>query len=244
MTFITEKTIPWTPATNSHVDQFRNEFDRIYDNSIDLDTRLNDFKDYATTLIAGIIQGELYVNKTNNTLGIRTGRYEVNEKVVKLLSDLPLSFTANNYGNNAAENEHWYYTLLDENGQGRLQMAEGNPVLDNLSVDSVTDQSGGVARIQFRNSPDLSGVTVGNVFYSGDLSGANAGYFAVSGIDDVNNWIDIKNNQVVNTPAVTDPIGTGRLTSQLNDQYTPTPVFDALRQGLLYRRSSYSGNHL
>ena len=241
MAFDNNKTRIWDRQTLNDGELFDDEFERVYTNLNDLNGRVINLNDGITNLtsiqeshVAGILQGGAYWDKTGGAEGniaIRGGRYEVAGKLITLNADITLNPVNNNYGNDATEPNYWYYTLMDQSGNMRTQLAQGTMILDALEINSVSDLGGGNHQITFRNNPLLDQTMVGKIFRSDDLAHGNSGLFKITVVEEADFRIQLENNKGSAIPADTNPVGTGGIYESVPFVNTPNPAFSIPRQG-------------
>ena len=189
-----------------------------------------------SSTIASGIQGGLEPGSTLNPPRVSTGFYGVRERVLKFTDSEEITYLSHCYGNDVPEPGNWYYTLISDQAAPRRQLATGADLLTGLTIDSIADRSGGIARITFRNAPDLSGVQINDIYRTDDTRGigistANQGLFLITGTDNTTKWIEIKNNRLEAIPAEASSLGVGAVYEPIPETLTPRPQFSDLHQG-------------
>ena len=241
MAFNNSKTKTWDRQTLNDGDLFDYEFDRVYTNLNDLDGRVLSLNNGVSTLtqitrtnVAGLLQGDIFWDKSNGgegAIALRAGRYEVLGSLITLNINVSLNPVNNNYGNDEKIQNYWYYTLIDNNGNFRTQLATGPSLMSGLAVNAVSDLGGGNIQINFSSNPALTQAMVGGIFRSDDLANDNAGLFVIDEVNEAGFWIKLKNNRGNAVPAGASPLGSAEIFESVPVLNTPNPSFTVNRQG-------------
>lgn len=185
----------------------------------------------------GLIAGGLVDNGVNPP-SIQPGRYRVGGKLFSFSSAQTLTFAADNFGNTSSDNDNWYYILLSSIGDIRTHLATGSSIAAGLTVNTITNTGGNTWRYAFSGAPDLSGVAVGDIYYStGCDSSANDGVFVITAVSDPSDYIEVTNTAGV---AQLTAGGTGEALFPPGDisgggagveAVTPAPLLDSTLMG-------------